>query len=795
MLQRSLLVGAALAAAVSSQGDPTSKSPRPPVVTPDLKVAPEAAAKVQDPQQGATPAPVVRPDRPRPAAKGENADLVRTVAQAFEQPDFVLFDQPTAGGPLFCVGRDYKASFAADGWQFVAMPATPAAPSLPLHFRTTSWSLGGRTTAVGDVAPTRAGNRVEYRHDGFVEAIDARNGEVEQTWRFDTLSSRGELTLTIAVATARTGVDRGDGVTFDSETGNVAYSEAVAIDATGARIAAPTEFANGQITIRVPAAFVESARLPLVVDPTVANTTVYTHNTQNVSNPDLVWDNEVQNWLVTFERHFSADDVDVYVQRLDAAMVAVGTIAVVDNSFDLWALPKIANLNLYDKNLVVAQVSADAPAPYWIAGRMLDGTGTMLTGQFDIERAGVAGHLSGEKLNPDVGGDPHIAGPTYFTVVWERVIDATDHDIHMKQVDQNGNLRNASPTLIDNSSGFESNPSISKGDGKGFAAQQRFVVVYQRTWTATDEDIRAALLTWDGQFVQVAGANTFVVSGSTANDIRPQVSSPTDGEANGTRHVMVVYERTTANGGDIAGAVMTTNGNVLTVPNLTMMENDPRLPWPQSRPSVDCDGTRFAVAYQEVFTGSGNDLDARISLFGFDTNTNTVVLHENAVGLATSTAAEFNTAIAAKFSSTGVRSPRYGTAHERSTSAPFLIEAGSYDGFAPGGFTTRATQCGTPLAITATGTPVIGMTVDFTIATAFPLAGFVFGAPTSVGIPTCGCTLGVDGTLLVGNSLQIAIPSQVNLVGLTFATQGFTFAGGPCLGSVSVTDTIDFVVQ
>lgn len=32
-------------------------------------------------------------------------------------------------------------------------------------------------------------------------------------------------------------------------------------------------------------------------------------------------------------------------------------------------------------------------------------------------------------------------------------------------------------------------------------------------------------------------------------------------------------------------------------------------------------------------------------------------------------------------------------------------------------------------------------------------------------------------------------------MGQTFSIQGFTFAAGPCLGSVSVSDTIDFTIQ
>lgn len=772
------------------------KTPRPPVVGPDVKTPADLAVKEVAPGQFATaPRHAAPADRMAPPAKPADpmASAIRT---SFADRNLVLFDQPTAGGPLWFQGANYKASFATAGWTFAAQPIA-GSDAQPITFRALSCELAGKRLPILEVAPRHAGNRVEYAHGSFVEAIDLRGDHAEQTFRFDTLGDRGELRLVLAATGDRTGEDLGTGIAFRSACGDVTYGEAVAIDARGERVHAETTLVDGQITITVPAAFVARAALPLVIDPRVTSAVVFNPNGPDVSNPDIAWDEGSQTWTVAFERTFAANDIDVYTQRLDANLVPVGGITVIDATFDVWSLPKIANLRLYGKFLVVAQVSVDAPAPYWIAGRVVDNAGALTTGQFDIERTGVAGHLSGEKIRPDVGGDPLMQAPTYFTVVWERVLSTTDHDVHLKQITNLGALRSASPTLVDNATTFESNPSISKTDGPGTFANQRFLVTYQRTFNATDEDIRASLLTWDGQFVQVAGANNYSVDFSGFDDRIPQVSTTTDGTANGTRHAMFVYQRNNAGNFDVAGAVGAADGTMLAYGNLSALENDAaRLAWPQYNPGVDCDGTRFGVVFQELFGGSGSDHDTRISLYGFDANSNTIVIQEAAVTMGFSGAPEFNPQIGSTYSSSGVRATRYAMVHERSFAAPFTIEAYSYDGYAQGGLSTRATSCGS-LAITATGRPVIGQTVEFALGSAHPVTGFVFGlAQAGAPLGPCpSCLLGVNGSALLANPLQFTIPADVAFVGVNLAVQGFTFGGGPCLGQISVSDTIDIAVQ
>jgi hypothetical protein len=108
-----------------------------------------------------------------------------------------------------------------------------------------------------------------------------------------------------------------------------------------------------------------------------------------------------------------------------------------------------------------AQVSAGNVSPFAIRGRTIAASTGTTGSQFSIATPGIVD--PGDKIHPGVAGDPHLSPPTYFTVVWERVVSPADHDIHGRQV-----TNAADPVLvgvdridIDSSSAFEQQPQIS----------------------------------------------------------------------------------------------------------------------------------------------------------------------------------------------------------------------------------------------------------------------------------------------------------------------------------------------
>lgn len=777
---RSKLTCLLLGSSLLAQGQPSThepRVPRPPVV---------GVTKYPEPQvlKALAPAPL---DRAAPGVQ-QNGPLPTKVdaASVFGHGDYLLFDQPTADGPLWVVTPQWKASFAAAGWSFVPFFGSEAPRNYPVEFGAAQASCGGELLPTRTAIPARQNQHLEYDRGAFAECFDLGSAGVEQSFRFDRLPNRSELVLSIETHSELRGAGEGMGIAFRNELGSVSYGAAVAIDANGDRVAAPTTFMNGTITIRVPASFLATASLPLIIDPLVASRTLVS-GTPHVGNSDVSWDEATHSHAVCYQLDFSATDSDCYVVRADLGMTTLNVV-LIDGTATSWAAPRIANNQSSSQFLVVCEVSNGHQAPFWIGGRLVSGAGS-LSAPFDIERNGVAGHQPGSNFRPDVGGDPYTT-PSYFTVVWEHEFSVLDHDIYMKQVTVNGTLRSAAPTPIATSGAYQSNPTISKSDGPGVSSLQRWAIVFQQTYALLDEDLFGALVTWDGQLVDPGNGYVVSIDGSAANTVFPRVSSPTDGN---DRKFLVVSECGLANGSVRIHAVDSGLGG-LWANDLVSLENDaPRSGWMKRSPSVDCDGVRFTVAYMEALNNS-NDWDVRCSLVSYDPLR---FLTATAVGhaLAGTGLPELFPEVASHYSSNGVRSDRVAASMQGGTPGAHFIVGATYSARAlVGGMSLRLTGCGS-LAITWTGLPEIGQRLDFTLHNNHPLTGYVFGLPANNPVGICaGCTAGVQGSSLLGAQLAFDIPPDPNFVGVTVSTQGFTFGGGPCLGQISLSDTVDITI-
>ena len=265
----------------------------------------------------APPSTGAAPGKPMPA--GVMAALVHQEAET------VLFDVPDAGGALWALGADYKASFEAARWTFIARPTAAAERLQPLTFRLASAQVGGKALPLSaGPAAERVGNLVHLARGPVVETLDLRPRSIEQTFTFASLPQRGELVLGIALDTELVGRQQGDGLRFTGAWTEVGYTGAIAIDADGDRIAATTRLVDGRIEIRVPAEFVATASLPLVIDPLVSSGIAVT-GSNDVGNPDLVYAPATNQWHVVYQRLFAAGDWDCYVSRMDANFALVGT--------------------------------------------------------------------------------------------------------------------------------------------------------------------------------------------------------------------------------------------------------------------------------------------------------------------------------------------------------------------------------------------------------------------------------------------------------------------------------------
>ena len=758
----------------------------------------------QEPSRGDTskaiPAPTAPNPMQQPSQRRHGSDATEdkaatptptpaAVSQALAkaQPTQVLFDQPIADGELWALGANYKASFAADSWTFVPQPSAQAPAASPLRFRLTQVTTGGKQLPLQTTAAaSRTGNRVALDRGAVVEAIDLSLTQVEQTFTFTSLRDRGELVLTIGVATELAGSANGTGLRFGNAWNEVTYSGAVAIDADGDRIAVATDWVDGHIQIRVPQAFVAAASLPLVIDPVVASTVVQA-GSNDVGNADIVYATDAAEWHVSYNQFFANGDWDCYVQRLSATFAPVGTRTTIDFTSGNIFAPKIAHIRGSDVSMVVAE---NRLTPIKVVGRIMDNAGAVTTGMFDITSTSV------NSVTPDIGGDPY-SGSSYFTIVWDHAFSAIDHDVYCRQVTSLGVLRGTGPTVVQGNILDQRNPSISKSCGASGSVAERNFIVYQQL-SAGQWDIHGAMLTYDGAIITVGGANTFPIDTSLASNTWPQVSTPTPVDSNGERRTLVVYTNEGLNAGDIEVASLDMNGNVMLRDNLLDMEG--RIlaqTWLQGFASVDSDGSRFVVAYHELYSGAGIDFDARVTLVTPGSN-ELFAYGSTAQGL--SAGPEFAVQVGSRYSSSGQPDDGVGLCNDFDASPVFRIEADLYQTVPQGTVAIRTTSCGGDVSISSVGNAIPGGTVTFSLANLSPIAGFAVGDQANILIPGCpSCTLGVSNyTTLIGNTLPVTIPTSYDMFGVRLSFQGWmlgTATPTSCLGAIHLSDTLDLLVR
>jgi hypothetical protein len=339
---------------------------------------------------------------------------------------------------------------------------------------------------------------------------------------------------------------------------------------------------------------------------------------------------------------------------------------MVDFTSEDWRLPHVANLRAAAEFLVVAQ--AGAAGSREIRGRLIPAQSLVLGPVFVIS------NLGGDKTHPSVGGDPSPVGPSYFCVAWERTVSPTDHDVHARLVDGAGSVYGATPILVDDSfATLDQNPSISKSDGMPPATSQVWTIVWQRNYGPGDDDIMARQLTRDGAPVNP----TFTVEGSVANTTAPSVSSVLDVGTNARRY-LVAWQRSLGGANYGIGFALNEGTGQWSSADLSTLQGEP-VPYSKSRPSVDSDGQRFALAY-DVTQPNGN---VDVHLVDVYASGSGLGLGPIAQWLATSADLETRPRIAAEHGSGGT-GHRYFVAWDRFDGADHDIEGARYTGLVGG---------------------------------------------------------------------------------------------------------------
>ncbi|MCR9247435.1 MAG: hypothetical protein NXI31_20585 [bacterium] len=232
-------------------------------------------------------------------------------------------------------GSRYKVSFHGD-MTFVPYLGADYPQNQPLTWRTTSATVGGVELLDGPAARSHSDYRFEYRFGDITEAYDVHSDGVEQTFVVTRLPAAGDLVVTGAIDTdlwTNAVLPAHQELTFYDDRGDAitSYGAAFAFDAAGRRIPLTTGFEAGQITLRVPGAWLADAMLPVVVDPLLANVQVATGGdlgVVDIARDDVAVANNV---LFAYVRYASRIDGDAF-GRLANDDYSGSTLVFVDNS-------------------------------------------------------------------------------------------------------------------------------------------------------------------------------------------------------------------------------------------------------------------------------------------------------------------------------------------------------------------------------------------------------------------------------------------------------------------------------
>jgi len=777
-LARAAFLAAPLVSVVSlaAQNPPIVKTPRALPMQADVKSPrPDDASKGVGEVSPFGAAERAAEARRKPHAAGP---LAQSLAQGL--PSVCLGDAVLYGtggdGRLWASGATYKASFGAEGFTYVPFLGPKAPRNHPVHFALASVRVGGRTVAfTPDSAPIRNGDRVEFDRGVVREVYDLTPHGVEQTFVVDG-ALPGDVEVELKVTTDLVEDASVPGLQFAGERGCVRYGAAYLV-ANDRKQAIGTTFRDGSIRLHVPAA--QRSVGAVVIDPVISTGYTATTSAYEFDRPDVSFDASTNRYLLVWEREFSATDMDVLAEMRDATGAYVPNSAVaIEIGSDYWSRPRVANLNAYNRFLVVAEkfVAANpAGQQYTIWGRTVDAQSVALGAPFEV-----SGSQSGDKRDPDVGGDPNLATPTYWTVVYTRELSSTDHDIHGRQVDAAGAPRPNTLLLENSSATIFRNAEISHGNGDIGASAQRWAVVFNYRFSATDNDVYGLTLSWDG----IVEQTTTAIDTSSRSHSWPSVSSLAHAFPGGPAFG-VTYEDDTNQQDLVATVVDSALASIVPPANLSAMLGHTQ--FIASR--IETDGCRFAVSYAAGLPAYAATLGVIGSSFVRQEAPQMLGSGHDAWDL------NLVSRAAAGGSNTG-----YGIVFRDANATPDKIVFATYEGHGQGGFATRATGCN-GLGITAVGRPLLGrtFTVGLTGAGA-DLVGLMVGVPMPALTICTGCRLGLalDGPVLnVPNAttLNLNVPCLHTLVRGTLSVQGYAVGSGTCLGLMRLGDTLDATIQ
>lgn len=674
-------------------------------------------------------------------------------------------------GSVWVRGDRYKVALAADvAFQPLLGPRSPRDWPLRLQWQ----GAAGAGDVAGPAAPTawQLGERsAERRCGACVERWDFAPERAQQTFRFEQPTSTRELACTLSVSTDLQPQPDGPGVTFlaPDGRGGVHYSDAVVVDAAGARLDLPVTWTGGALRIVVPTTFLENAQWPITVDPWL-QTIVVDATASDLQGARVAYDETNDVWFLVAEEVLSATDSDIRSWRYSAgpgAPVLLDTgyeentsnrtihpdvAGVGEHALFVTAWFDITNVGVGSGQVRYSRRLASSPGPSTAL------TSALGLGTNPGNRAFVGGAQTGRLF---VVASVRST-PTSAPVVQARLLDVGGQSFSTHQF--------TLPAVM------ATPPAFDLGARQG--ASDPWVMLWNEcSGACSTTQILAKALTAP----QNAGAFTAqapIVLSSGNPDFAPRL-------AGSAGHWLAVWQRNTFRGAAslLAQPLSAPGGTLGLLGALVDLHAGEPNSVPATRrtaPAISYDGVRYVVTYDEQGPSGTEPFAMTVAVDG----AGNVAWHDGHVSLGLGQGTGNGALDAA--ASTGVHLGRHFVALQRPTTNGDLLAA-TIDAYAAGTLTSVSNiGCGLPTepTIGLSGTPALGRTFTVSLGNVTGAPFLLIGLPAITPLPGCGaCQQGVLLAAAVtqfGASTTIVVPPNPAFLHLPIGFQGLSMlqAGG-----------------
>jgi len=454
-------------------------------------------------------------------------------------------------------------------------------------FRTATIRRGNVQLATGEAAwagKEGALQRAWTGPDPLLEQLKNRSDGVEQSWKLGRApSGAGALVVRVRVSGAKlTGASEG-GLHFRGKEGpGLRYGHATWIDAAGQRVAIKARATgDGMIELRVPAAVVDGAAYPVVLDPIISaevqmNKSALGPAWASQSAPAVAYDGT--DYLVVWQdyRHFSTGHSDIYGARITTAGKLLDpTGFVVCDRPGNQLTPAIAHDG---STYLVAWADHGSNVNYAdIYATRIDSAGVVK------DPAGIPIITGGSHQNaPAIG----VGGGVFF-VVWHDY--RTLWDIYGARVSSKGIVLDQGGKVISNAYHHQLHPQVAF-DGTNF-----LVVWHDYRSPSYQNDIYGALVSTKATVVK----NSILIGRAKYNQHYPSVAY----NANGNIYLVTWQDHRVAPGSqaDIYGALVNPSGSI-TKGNMLINNSTGTQSWPRAVAT----GSGFSVIWSDLRKGTNN---------------------------------------------------------------------------------------------------------------------------------------------------------------------------------------------